>query len=148
MNNLNVDTYRTGSETDGHAAEDLRRLLEVSPCACIAVDAAGFVLHANRQALDMLRYRPGELPGSLCTAIVPAERDIELRLQLECCLHGDIGAGDPVPSAIVLRRDGTVMPIELSMELAYTGGTRVIILALRESAAAGRSMSRAGAVMA
>jgi len=105
-----------------------RSLLEAIPDAMLVVDRAGEIVLANLQAEKLFGYDCDELIGRSVEALVPARLRVG-HLQHRVNFFGDLrvrpmGAGLEL---IALRRDGSEVPVEISLSpLTCQAGTFVV----------------------
>jgi PAS domain S-box-containing protein len=110
---------------------DLRLLVEASPVAMIAVDAAGRVTLVNPQAERLFGYRSEELVGEPLERLIP-ERSRHLHRGLRAAyLRAPttrvMGAGREL---FGLRKDGTEVPVEIGLNPIVTGEGRFVLAAI------------------
>jgi PAS domain S-box-containing protein len=102
--------------------ERLRSILRRAPDAMVLTDPEGVILNMNDQAEALFDYRHAEIAGSSIDHLFPhrlRERLAHLRAAFERDPHRrSLVDGQ---SLVIERRDGTEVPIELSMSLVGTG---------------------------
>ena len=105
---------------DRFAAAQFRALLDSPAQGIVAVDAAGTIQLASRQAEAMFGYARGELLGQSVEALVPERiRDIHAEERKEYSGHSRaMGLGMELRGR---RRDGTEIPIEISLNPVQAG---------------------------
>jgi len=114
--------------------ERLRALLRGAPDAMVLTDAGGGILNMNDQAESLFGYRLSEVVGSSIDHLVPDR----LRARLPD-LRGAF-ARDPHRRSLIdghsfaiVRRDGTEIPVELSMSLIVgADDSRHILCSVRD----------------
>jgi PAS domain S-box-containing protein len=114
------------------AEEQFRALLESAPDGIIVVGALGRIVLANRQIATMLGYSREELGTTSVRNLMP-EADYERLLAYRDALASDDwqSTGSSL-EATALRRDGTRIPIEISLSHVATPDGEVIFGAIRD----------------
>jgi PAS domain S-box-containing protein len=103
------------------AETKLRWMLEVAPDAILGVDASGSVELVNAQCERLFGYDRDELLGQPVEMLIPdGLRPVEA---------GQIGAGLEL---VTLHKDGTEIPVEISLSSLETPGGRLTMAALRD----------------
>ena len=103
------------------AETKLRWMLEVAPDAILGVDASGSVELVNAQCERLFGYDRDELMGQPVEMLIPdGLRPVEA---------GQIGAGLEL---VTLHKDGTEIPVEISLSAMETPGGRLTMAALRD----------------
>lgn len=113
--------------------ERLRGLLQHAPDALIRTDGDGLIVNMNEQAEYLLAYSLEEVAGSSFDHLVPA------RLRPRMREHRRAFDRDPHRRSLVdghcfaiTRRDGTELPVELSMSVVKTAHGRHFFCAARD----------------
>jgi PAS domain S-box-containing protein len=122
-----------GVEKNSGAGERFRDLLEVAPDAMVVADAGGRILLANSQAERLLGYAARELIGQPIELLMP-ERFRERHVQ-----HRGAYLDDPRPRAmgtnlalLARHKDGSEVPVEISLSPVAAQGGSVVIAAIRD----------------
>ena len=103
------------------AEAKVRWMLEVAPDAILGLDAAGFIELVNLQCERLLGYGRDELMGQPVEMLIPdGIRPVQ---------EGEIGAGF---ERTALHKDGTAIPVEISLSAMETSGGRLSMAALRD----------------
>jgi protein-histidine pros-kinase len=103
------------------AETKLRWMLEVAPDAILGVDASGSVELVNGQCERLFGYDREELMGQPVEKLIPdGLRPVDA---------GQIGAGLEI---VTLHKDGTEIPVEISLSALETPGGRLTMAALRD----------------
>jgi len=103
------------------AETKLRWMLEVAPDAILGVDASGTVELVNAQCERLFGYNRDELLGKPVEMLIPdGLRPVEA---------GQIGAGLEL---VTLHKDGTEIPVEISLSALEAPGGRLTMAALRD----------------
>jgi PAS domain S-box-containing protein len=114
-------------------ADMLQALADAAPDALLAVDGRGRIRYANRATLSLFDYAPGELVGKPIEALIPDRFRQRHR--------GDRRryAADPRSRPMGLnleltgrRRDGSEVPVEVSLSPMAQDGERLVIAAVRD----------------
>jgi protein-histidine pros-kinase len=110
-----------------------RDLLEIAPDSMVVADQTGRILLANLQIQELLGYEPGELIGQ------PLEMLLPERFRARHVEHRAGYAGDPRPRAMgakldlfARRKDGSEVPVEISLSPMHEPEGLVTIAALRD----------------
>jgi protein-histidine pros-kinase len=110
-----------------------RGLLETTPDAIVLSNVTGRVVLANSQAEDLFGYGRGEMSGLPVEALLPERvRADHLRDRagfFSVPRSRALGAGLEV---VVVRKDGTEFPAEVSLSLLETDEGNLLISALRD----------------
>jgi PAS domain S-box-containing protein len=136
-----ASTQAIAATRDAEAREDalrtselrFRGLLDAAPDAMIIVDSAGRIVLTNRQAKALFGYEPEELLGQPIEILVPAgyrgghvpQRD---RFMAEPRTR-PMGAG---LSLAARRKDGTEVPVEISLSPVTTRQGLLVTAAVRD----------------
>ena len=126
------ETLRSLSEAD-LTDEVIWGLVDTAPDGLIMVDDAGRILLVNRQAEEIFGYDRGELLGRVIETLVPPE------LHDKHVTHRARYGADPHTRAMGTgldlhgyRKDGTEIPVEISLRPLRTGGQLRVIAAVRD----------------
>ena len=105
------------------AAQRLIAIVESSDDAIVSKDVNGIITSWNRAAERMFGYTPGEAIGQSIRMIIPADRQNE-----EDAVLTRVRAGEGVPhfETIRQRKDGTLIPISLTVSPIRDAAGRVI----------------------
>jgi PAS domain S-box-containing protein len=110
-----------------------RTLFENAPDGILLVDEGGRVLEANREAARLFGYARDELEGMQVERLVPPE------VRSEHHAHRESYARDPRPRPMGigmelagLRKDGSRVPVEISLSPLPTEGPLVVITVVRD----------------
>lgn len=126
---------RRASETRLGRSESLfRAMIEAAPDAIIITDAEGTITLLNEQAVAMFDYTQEELLGQKVEVLLPAEvatRHVAHR-------EGYVRAAQPRPMGMGLslsgrRKDGSQLPVEISLSPINTPEARLIFCAVRDA---------------
>lgn len=111
----------------------LRAVLEAAVDAIISMDEHGIIQLVNGAAERLFGYVANQMIGRNVTMLMPApfhdEHDRYLARYLSTGEKRIIGIGREV---VGLRRDGTTVPIELSVAEAYVGSERLFVGIIRD----------------
>ncbi|HEX4996753.1 MAG TPA: PAS domain S-box protein, partial [Terriglobia bacterium] len=117
-----TDRYRA-EKARRQSEERTRRIVETAMDAVVSVNVQGAITDWNPQAEQIFGWKETEVVGrSLSETIIPARHRRELEAGLE--RYGKSGAS-PVPGrrieVLARRRDGSEIPVELSVTSSITG---------------------------
>jgi len=111
----------------------LASVLESAPDATVVVDAGGSILFASRRITALCGYLPEEIVGQRIECLLPERyREIHLRHR------GNYGRNaQPRPMGIdldlyALRKDGSELPVEISLSPIRDGDRLLVAAALRD----------------
>ncbi len=104
-----------------NAEAKFRWMIEVAPDAILGVDAAGIIELVNAQSERLFGYGRDDLMGQPVEVLIPTGlRPVDA---------GQVGAGMEVSA---LHRDGTQIPVEVSLSALETAGGRLTMAAVRD----------------
>ena len=111
----------------------LHSLVELAPDAIVVVDTSGTIILVNEQAEQLTGYRRQELIGLPVETLIPLEVRAEHRAERvhyrEHPHRRAMGAGKEL---YLLRRDGTTVPVEISLSPTEGDGRRTVVAAIRD----------------
>lgn len=114
----------------------LEALFDSAPDAEIVTDRSGVIAMANEQSVKLFGYPEGELLGQPIEFLVPAERrmdHIQHRLNYVAASHPrPMGSGMELTA---LRKDGTSIPVEVSLSPISLEHELLIACAIRDISA-------------
>jgi PAS domain S-box-containing protein len=103
----------SAAQTPG--AEVFHKIVENAHDAIISINRNGVIVFANRKAEEMFGYTAGALIGKLSAELIPHEsRDAEEQAVSRHRLNVPGGLLTTLKEGIVLRKDGTRLPVEAS----------------------------------
>lgn len=114
-------------------SDDLAGLVEAAPDGLFMVSDAGKILHANRQALTLFGYAAQDLVGQEVDILLPLDRRAGHRGHRT--RYHDTPRTRPMGSGLQLfarRKDGTVVPVEVSLSPTTHDGEPAVIAAVRD----------------
>jgi PAS domain S-box-containing protein len=128
------DMTRRVAEADSRKVEArFRDLLESVPDAVVIVNQTGAIVIANAAVEEMFGYAPGELTGGEVEALIPSH------LRQQHLHHRESFAQEPrkrsMGSKLDLsgrRKDGTELPIEVSLSPLNAEGRSFVMCAIRD----------------
>lgn len=111
-------------ENNRYLTEDkYRMLVEQSPDGIAIYDRQGRFSEVNRRACEMLGYTPEELYRKRVPDVIAPE-DLERQpLRLDDLRSGETA----IDERVLLRKDGTRLPVELSVRLLTNGSFQVVV---------------------
>ena len=111
----------------------LRQLWQAVPDGILVVDHAGEVQLANAQACQLLGYEPPEMLGLPLERLVPpARRDAHARQRTAFTAAPRRRAMGPGRRFEALRKDGSAVPVEISLSPVMVEGSAAVIAAIRD----------------
>jgi PAS domain S-box-containing protein len=120
-------------ETPHREGDPYRAVFMNAPDGILLVDRQGRVVEANREAERLFGYGPGELVGIEVESLVPPE------VRGDHQAHREAYARRPRPRPMGIglelagvRRDGTRVPVEISLSPFREGGEDLVISVVRD----------------
>ena len=107
---------RTALLTSGEIADRYRALFERTNDGVVIYDLDWNVLSANSQADELLGYSPGGLIGLKASKFEDPENAVQIQQRREQILQGE---NLPIFEDTLNRRDGSHIPVELSIALVH-----------------------------
>jgi protein-histidine pros-kinase len=121
------------AEANWKAEQRFRKLLESAPDAMVIVDAGALIIEANAQTEKLFGYARGDLLGRDVQTLVPARLREKHMAAREAYLREPssrpMGSGGELYG---LRRDGTEVPLEISLSPIEMEEGLVIAVAIRD----------------
>ncbi len=120
-----------------------RDLLEAAPDPIVIVNEAGAIVHVNARVEEMLGYRRAELLGERVEVLLPERYAVSHRVH-----RGDYIAAPsarPMGSGLELwarHKDGTEIPVEISLAPLATATGTLVSAALRDVGARRRARAK------
>ncbi|MBI2077742.1 MAG: MASE1 domain-containing protein [Euryarchaeota archaeon] len=115
------------------AEERFQRIIESGPDAFVIVDAKGIMVEVNRQAETLFGYTPEEMVGRPIELLIPdsvKDRHVGYRESyVKDPQPRPMGAGLELKA---LRKDGTEVPVEISLSPVQTPDGLIVISAIRD----------------
>lgn len=112
----------------------LENLFEFAPDATVMVNEKGIIVMVNRQAEKLFRWSRNDLVGQSIEVLIPSEiRDHHMDLRqgfLESAAPRVMGDGQK--NLRGLRKDGTTVPIEVSLSPIASGDETKVVAAMRD----------------
>ncbi|WP_334173904.1 PAS domain S-box protein [Pseudoxanthobacter sp.] len=91
-------------------------LIEAAPVGLMVIDAQGRIVHANRTALGIFGYEPGELDGMAVEDLMPEDRrhghPEKVRATFTNPVSRSLASKDGIFGR---RRDGTIFPADIGL---------------------------------
>lgn len=108
-------------------------MAEAAPDAMVGVDARGAIVLVNAQAERLFGYPRGELVGRPVELVVPeAARPAHPAHRAAYLRRPHTRQLEPDSVLYVRRKDGTEVPVEISLSTLDTEGRRLIVAAVRD----------------
>lgn len=109
-------------------------VLEAAPDAIVVVDSAGHIVMANARTTELFGYRPDELIGQPVEVLVPVHlrevHRVHRQRYREAPRSRPMGIGLEL---VALRRDGTEVPVEISLSPLQSEHQQLVIAVIRDS---------------
>ena len=123
------------TEPDMLTAELLGEALDSAPDAIVLTDSSGCILFANSQITVLLGYPPAEIVGQSIETLLPQR--LRARHVVHRGRYGERPSVRPMGTGLdlfALRKDGTEVPVEISLSPIRGGeGRELIAAALRDA---------------
>ncbi len=117
-------------------ATDHEAILDGAPDAMLTVAEDGTIRAANRAVSDLFGYQPTELVGQKIEMLVPQRirpGHPELRKSfLAGGVNRRMGAISHRSELRGVRKDGSEVPVDISLAIVHTGGERLVLAAVRD----------------
>ena len=114
-------------------AEVYRDILDAVPDPVLIVDGSGQITYANRQVIATLGYQPEELVGRSHAVLIPESRRgnhaAHVRRFVAAPTARPMGVG---MTFAAVRKDGSEVPIEISLNPLGDGARRAIVVTMRD----------------
>lgn len=116
------------------ADDDLAaQLLEAAPDAIVIVDSGGRIVLVNRQAELHFEYGRAELLGEAVELLLPADlREVHVRHRSDYAADPRVRTMGEGMELLARRRDGTSLPVEISLSPLDQGGRMLTIATVRD----------------
>ncbi len=110
--------------------ERFRIVLESATDIIFTINEEGRIVFASRSAGQVFGYSPAELPGMDFSLLVPPEhRNVE---ELRSLIRNSHRRNWQEVETVGLRKDGSRLPVEISMHRSRVGGKKLLTGVLRE----------------
>jgi diguanylate cyclase (GGDEF)-like protein/PAS domain S-box-containing protein len=114
-------------------AVGFRALLEAMPDALVGVDRAGVIRLVNHRAEALFGYDRDAMVGQLVETLVPRSfRTVHAKLRAEHLAGPSAGYMRSEPKFVGVRRDGSELPVEISLSNIQTQDGLMVIAAVRD----------------
>ena len=114
--------------------EDLVRALDALPDGALVADAHGGIVHVNQVLATMSGYAPPELVGEPVELLVPeAARELHRRERERYLAHPRIRPMAAARDLELRRRDGTRVPVDISLAPVETREGLLVLAAIRDA---------------
>jgi PAS domain S-box-containing protein len=132
---VDVFAQRIGADLERRHAEDrFGALFDLAPDAIVICDARGRVVQSNAAAEALLGYAASELACLGIEDLVPSEhraRHVEQRSAFAEGARSRL-MGGARRRLNALRKDGSTVPVEITLSRVEVGGERCVIAAIRD----------------
>ena len=120
--------------TAHHEAETLSRLLLAhAPDPLVVVAESGLIVLANRRAEEVFGYGEGELVGLPVESLIPAEaREAHVKNRDDYRRDPSVRVMGTGLSLEAVRRDGSRVPVDVSLSPCVIGSIRLTVAAVRD----------------
>ena len=127
----------TATPTPGPATSSHHEaILDGAPDAMLTVGEDGIIRTANRAVMDLFGYQPAELIGKPIETLVPQRiRPGHPSLRKSFMAGGvnrRMGAISHRSELRGVRKDGSEVPVDISLALIHAGGERLVLAAVRD----------------
>jgi two-component system, sensor histidine kinase len=113
--------------------ELLSNVLEAAPDAIVIVDASGRILFASRQVTTLFGHAPQEILGQSVDRLLPERfRQIHLDHRRSYARNARMRPMGVDLDLYALRRDGTELPVEISLSPIQDGERTLVAAAIRD----------------
>ncbi len=113
--------------------ERFRRLLEAAPDAILEVNADGRITLVNATAEQMFGYARGELIGQTIETLIPEDkRSVHVRYRAGYSQNPRVRPMGPGLELEARRKDGTHLPVEISLSPNRSRDTETVIAIVRD----------------
>lgn len=130
---LIIFRVRTAFALQAASEQKFITLLEAAPDATIISDTKGVIVMANRQAETMLGYTKTELLGMGVEQLVPTQfRHHHVSMRDKFVQHKSGRGMDGGQALTAVRKDGSIVPVEISLSPIETTEGKFIAAALRD----------------
>jgi hypothetical protein len=121
-------------EPESRSNEDrLRRLLEAAPDAILEVNADGRITLVNAAAEQIFGYTRAELMGQSIEMLVPeSKRSVHARYRAGYAENPKVRPMGPGLELEVQRKDGALLPVEISLSPNSSDGAKSVIAIVRD----------------
>ncbi len=120
---------RRAEEALRESEQKYRSLMDGASDAIVLMDTAGRITKVNRRVEELLGYSEEELLGLKYPQIHPPQKLDHVRETFANILATGTG---PLHECIVMRKDGTLVPADISHIMVEYGGQRVIQTVIRD----------------
>ncbi|MDD5556422.1 MAG: PAS domain S-box protein [bacterium] len=124
-----ITDERFAAESLRESEGKYRALMEDAGDAILIADTDGNLIEANRKAEEMLGYSRGELAGMHLTRLQPPAARARAKTEFERIMRRGEGVAVDIP---VARKDGAVIPVDISGSVVAYGGRKVLHASLRD----------------
>ncbi len=120
---------RRAEEALRESEQKYRSLMDGASDAIVLMDTAGRITKVNRRVEELLGYSEAELLGLKYPQIHPPQKLAHVRETFANILATGTG---PLHECVVMRKDGTLVPADISHIMVEYGGQRVIQTVIRD----------------
>ena len=119
-----------------HPASYHEAILDGAPDAMLTVAEDGTIRAANRAASDLFGYQPDELVGQKVEMLVPQRiRAVHPGLRqsfMDGGVNRRMGAISHRSELRGVRKDGSEVPVDISLAIVHAGGEKLVLAAVRD----------------
>lgn len=131
--NTDITAHRRKDEQLRQSEARFRSLLELAPDAMLVFDPSGRVALANRRAEEIFGFERGGLDGVGVEALMPERfRAAHRHYRAEYQHHPSVRPMGAGLELYAQRRDGSEMPVEISLSPVDTAEQPLVIAAIRD----------------
>jgi PAS domain S-box-containing protein len=111
----------------------IQQLIDAAPDALVVVDITGAITLVNRAAVQLLGYQREELIGRSFVVLLAAhDRSTAVELLKERAEALPAPHATPMVEVVVRHKDGSEIPVEVSLNGVETGDRKLVVAALRD----------------
>jgi PAS domain S-box-containing protein len=133
--NFDVTELEMARRQEAEKQQQFEALLESAPDALVITDAGGEITLVNRRAQELFGYAPGEMIGKNVEILMPeAQRQghVAMRDAFVNAARSGARRNAKARELVAAHRDGTLIPVEISLNPMGQGASLRIIAALRD----------------
>tara|TARA_R110001599_G_scaffold177127_4_gene369285 strand:- start:12293 stop:18568 length:6276 start_codon:yes stop_codon:yes gene_type:complete len=133
--NFDVTELEMARRQEAEKQQQFEALLESAPDALVITDARGEITLVNRRAQELFGYAPGEMIGESVEILMPETQrqgHVAMRDAFVSAARSGALRSAKARELVAAHRDGTPIPVEISLNPMGQGASLRIIAALRD----------------